>query len=190
MWQAQPGDGFTYTPFAAIPFAALSTLPLVAARWVMTVLSVAGLFATVWLTATALGWSGRGRVALVLVLAACVLWLEPVLKALRLGQVELLLMALVVWDLTQPDGRRFKGVGIGVAAGIKLVPLIFIPYLALCGNVRAAARGAIVFAATVAVGFIALPGASDIWWLHGHVCPCRRRCEQRCVRQNSPYSDC
>ena len=61
VWQAQPGDGFTYTPFAAIPFAALSTLPLVAARWVMTVLSVAGLFATVWLTATALGWSGRGR---------------------------------------------------------------------------------------------------------------------------------
>jgi hypothetical protein len=34
------------------------------------------------------------------------------------------------WDLTQPDTRAsrwWKGAGVGIAAGIKLVPLIFIP---------------------------------------------------------------
>ncbi len=168
-WQAQPGDGFTYAPFAAVLFAALSTLPLVAVRWLMTAAGIAGLLATVWLTARALGWSDRRRAPLALALAAGLLWLEPVMKALKLGQVELLLMALVVWDLTQPDERRFKGVGIGLAAATKLVPLIFIPYLALCGNVRAAVRGTIVFAAAAAVGFVALPGPSVIWWLHGHL---------------------
>jgi alpha-1,2-mannosyltransferase len=168
-WQAQPGDGFTYTPFAAVLFAAMSTLPLVAVRWLMTTAGVAGLLATVWLTARALGWSDRRRAGLALTLAAGLLWSEPVLKALKLGQVELLLMALVVWDLTQPDERRLKGVGIGLAAAIKLVPLIFIAYLALCGNVRAAARGMIAFAVAAAVGFVALPGPSEIWWLHGYL---------------------
>lgn len=168
-WQAQPGDGFTYAPFAAVLFAALSALPLAAVRWVMTTVSVASLLATVWLTARALGWSDRRRAGSALALAAGLLWLEPVMKALKLGQVELLLMAVVVWDLTQPDERRLKGVGVGLAAAVKLVPLIFIPYLALCGNVRAAARGAIVFGVAVAVGFVALPGPSVIWWLHGHL---------------------
>ena len=48
-------------------------------------------------------------------------------------------MLLVVWDLTRNDSRKWKGIGIGLAAGIKLVPLIFIPYLLLAGKFRQAA---------------------------------------------------
>lgn len=168
-WQAQPGDGFTYTPFAAVLFAWLSRLPLVAARWLITAASVTALLVTVWRTTVALGWSPRTRAGGVLALAAGLLWLEPVLKALRLGQVELILMAAVVWDLSRPDESRLTGVAIGLAAGIKLVPLIFIPYLALRGDRRAAARAAAAFAITVVVGFVALPAESGIWWLKGYL---------------------
>ncbi len=59
-------------------------------------------------------------------------------------------MALVTWDLCQPDGRRLKGAATGLAAGIKLVPLLFIVYLLLTGRPRQAAVAAGAFAATVA----------------------------------------
>jgi alpha-1,2-mannosyltransferase len=84
-----------------------------------------------------------------------------------LGQVNLLLMALVIGDLGQHDGRRLKGVAVGIAAGIKLVPLIFIPYLLLTRRFRAAVLAAGTFAATVVLGFLVVPGDSTDWWLHG-----------------------
>jgi alpha-1,2-mannosyltransferase len=168
-WHLQPGKGFTYTPFAALLFAAVSVLPMLAVRWLIAVGSIAALLATVWLTATALGWSGRKRMGLVLALSAGLLWLEPVTKTLKLGQVELLLLVLVVWDLTRLNRGRPAGVAIGLAAAIKLVPLIFIVYLAFSGNTRAAGRAAFVFLLTVVVGFLALPAASDTWWFHGQM---------------------
>ena len=168
-WHLRPAAGFTYAPFAAVLFAAVSILPLLAVRWLITLGSIAALIATVWLTASALGWSGRRRMGLALGLSAGLLWLEPVMKTLKLGQVELLLLALVVWDLSSCKRGHPTGVAIGLAAAIKLVPLIFIVYLALCGNARAAVRAAVVFILTVVVGFLALPAASDTWWFHGQM---------------------
>ena len=55
------------------------------------------------------------------------------------GQINVVLMALVVGDLALPDRVRGKGIGIGLAAGIKLTPLIFIPYLLFTRRVKAAA---------------------------------------------------
>jgi alpha-1,2-mannosyltransferase len=167
-WQLRPGIKFTYTPFAALGFAAGSLLPWAVLRWLMTVASVAAVTATVWLTLGALGWRGRDRATAAVVVAAVGLWTEPVQRALHLGQIEPLLMVLVVWDLCQPDSRRWKGVGIGVAAGIKLVPLIFIPYLVLSGKLRQAAVAVAAFVGTGLVGFAFLPHASANWWLTGY----------------------
>ena len=88
-------------------------------------------------------------------------------RALFLGQVEILLMALVTWDLCQPDGRRLKGAATGLAAGIKLVPLLFIAYLLLTRRFRQGAVATAAFAVTVAAGFAAFPSASVTWWLGG-----------------------
>ena len=54
-----------------------------------------------------------------------------------------------------------------MAAGIKLVPLIFIPYLLLTRRFRAAAVASGAFAATVAAGFVVAPADSARWWLGG-----------------------
>jgi alpha-1,2-mannosyltransferase len=167
-WQLHPGIKFTYTPFASLVFALGSLLPWPALRWLMTVASVAAVAVTVWLTLGALGWRGRSRTTALLALAAVALWLEPVQRSLHLGQIEPVLMALIVWDLCQPEGRRWKGVGIGVAAGIKLVPLIFIPYLVLAGKLRQAAVVAGTFAGTVLLGFAVLPHVSAKYWLTGY----------------------
>ncbi len=167
-WQLTPGIKFTYTPFASLVFAVGSLLPWVVLRWLMTVGSLAALAATVWLTLGALGWRGRRRMTALLALAAVALWLEPVQRALHLGQIELVLMTLIVWDMCQSDRRRWKGAGVGLAAGIKLVPLIFIPYLLLAGRLRQAAVAAAAFAGTVLLGFAVLPRDSVKWWLTGY----------------------
>jgi alpha-1,2-mannosyltransferase len=167
-WQLHPGIKFTYTPFAAVVFGACSLLPWAVLRWLMTLASLAALAGTVWFTLGALGWRGRARAAALLWITAVALWIEPVQRALHLGQIELVLMALIVGDLCQGDDRKWKGAGIGLAAGIKLVPLIFIPYLLLAGKRRQAAVASAVFAATVAIGFAALPHDSVKWWLTGY----------------------
>ena len=98
--------------------------------------------ATVWIAFRQLGWEKTSRLGATLLLSGLLLWTEPVQRALYLGQVELVLMALVVWDLCQPDRRRWKGAATGIAAGIKLVPLLFIAYLLLTRRFRQAAVAA------------------------------------------------
>jgi alpha-1,2-mannosyltransferase len=167
-FQLHRGIRFTYTPFFALVFAVCSLLPWAVLRWLMTVTSLAALAVTMWLTLGALGWRGRERATLLAGVAAVSLWTEPVQRALHLGQIELLLMVLIVWDMCQPDRRWWKGAGVGVAAGIKLVPLIFIPYLVLAGKLRQAAAVTAAFLGTVAIGFAFLPHTSAKYWLTGY----------------------
>jgi alpha-1,2-mannosyltransferase len=167
-WQFLPGVKYLYTPFAALGFAAGSFVPWAVLRWLMTAASFAAMIATVWLALRQLGWRGRDRAALALGISAVALWSEPVLRSIQVGQIELVLMALIAWDLCQPDDRKWKGLGIGLAAGIKLVPLIFIPYLVLAGKIRQAAVALAVFAGTVVIGFAVLPHDSVKWWLTGY----------------------
>ncbi|HEY0937078.1 MAG TPA: glycosyltransferase 87 family protein [Trebonia sp.] len=165
---------FTYTPFAAIAFAAASLLPWLA----MWVLSVAGnmlaLVAALWFTFGALGYRDRRvRLGATLLTAAVTFWLQPVVRTIYLGQVNLVLMAMIIGDLSQPsaraDGRPrwWKGALTGVAAGVKLVPLIFVPYLLVTRRWREAAATLAGFAITAGIGFAVLPGDSVRWWLHG-----------------------
>ncbi len=167
-WHFLPGVQYLYTPFAALGFAAGSLLPWAVLKWLMTVASLAAMVFTVWVTFGQLGWRGRSRAAAVLGVSAVALWTEPVLRSVQVGQIELLLMALIAWDLCQRDDRKWKGAGVGLAAGIKLVPLIFILYLLLAGKRRQAAVASAVFAVTVAIGFAALPHDSVKWWLTGY----------------------
>jgi alpha-1,2-mannosyltransferase len=158
---------FTYPPFVGLLFTVLGLLPWRAVLGLWSLASLVALPATIWVTLGALGYRDRETRAGGTLLATAVLfWTAPVLHVLYLGQIELLLMALVLWDLCQPERRRWQGVGVGIAAGIKLVPLIFIPYLLLTRRYRQAAVAAATFAGTVVVGF-ALPADSRAYWLDG-----------------------
>jgi alpha-1,2-mannosyltransferase len=167
-WQLQPGIQFTYTPFAALLFALITGVRFRVLLDVMAVVSVASVAVTVWIAFRELGWRGMARTGATLLVAGVALWLEPVQRTLYLGQIELVLMALIVWDLCQPDRRWWKGAGTGIAAGIKLVPLIFIAYLLVTRRFRQAGVAAAAFAVTVIVGFAVLPHQSAQWWWHGY----------------------
>jgi alpha-1,2-mannosyltransferase len=167
-WHFLPGNQYLYTPLAAAGFAVTSLLPWALLKWLMAAASFAAVPLTVWVTFGQLGWSGRRRQAAVLGVSAVALWMEPALVSMQQGQIELVLMALIAWDLCQPETRRWKGAGVGLAAAIKLVPLIFILYLVLAGKLRQAAVAAATFAATVLAGFVILPRESASFWLTGY----------------------
>jgi alpha-1,2-mannosyltransferase len=167
---------FTYTPFAAIVFAVVSIIPLGALEAASVGVNMLALVAALWFTFGGLGYTDRRtRLGAALLAAAVTFWLQPVVRTIYiyLGQINLILMAAILWDLCQPDvtsgGRRrwWKGALTGVAAGIKLVPLVFVPYLLLTRKFREAAAALVGFAVTVGLGFAVLPHDSDKWWLHG-----------------------
>jgi len=171
-WVGSTGLKFTYTPFAAVLFSVVSFVPWPALPWLSEVINLVALGAAAWFTMAGLGYtSQRARVGAALAGIAAGLATEPVFRTLYLGQINLILMAVIVWDLTRApivrlDGR-LTGLATGIAAGIKLTPLIFIPYLLLTRRRREAALATAGFAATVAVGFVALPADSADWWLRG-----------------------
>ncbi len=91
---------------------------------------------------------------------AVVLAIEPLRTTLGYGQVNTMLMALVVADLL-PDApgerRRIpQGTLIGLAAAIKLTPMLFVIFVFLIGRRRTAITAMISFAAFTGIGAILL----------------------------------
>jgi len=159
---------FTYPPVAAAVFELLSAVPMLAVKQFVIAVSVLALFASAWLA-----WGGAGvrapwaRAAVALAVTDIALCTDPVQQTIDLGQVNLVLMAVVLADLLSRDDRWWRGAGVGLAAGIKLSPGIFIVYLLVTRRFRAAGVAIAVFALTIAAGFAVLPGQSRQYWLGG-----------------------
>jgi alpha-1,2-mannosyltransferase len=159
---------FTYTPEAAGFFALISFISEPVVKGLVAAASILSLLAVLWITAGALPrWQTNRRRTATLAIGALALWLEPTRQTLSFGQVNLLLLVLIVADLCLPDSRWWKGAGVGLAAGFKLTPLIFIPYLLLTRRFRAAAVATATFVLTVAGSVLLLPKASEHYWFDG-----------------------
>lgn len=160
--RADPVTGlpFTYPPFAAVLMVPLALLPtwLAAALW--TGASAGALGAAVVVVRRALGRPSPPWLVVLVSIGA--LALEPVWQNVTFGQVNLILMLAILVDLLRPE-RRLSGVALGIAAGVKLTPLVFVVLLLLGGHRAAGARAVIAFGATVAVGWVAMPGSSAYW---------------------------
>jgi alpha-1,2-mannosyltransferase len=156
---------FTYPPFAAWVFAGASYFTFHTLQFVMTAGSMISLVTVCWLAWGKLGYrASAGRVGATLLATAFALWTEPVQQTLTFGQVNLILMLLVMADLCFPERFPGKGVGIGLAAGFKLVPIIFVPYLFLTGRRRAGFVSLGTLAATVAGAYLVMPTESRQYW--------------------------
>lgn len=161
------GLAFVYPPFAAILFTPLTLfpMPVVRALWTaMNAVLLAAVIAWSWrrLSASAARTPFLPTVAL---FTGAFFLLDAVRVTTYLGQINLVLMALVAGDLLR--GRRWQGVGIGIAAAVKLTPLVFVVYLLATRRFRAAGVAVGVFAGTVAVSFAVLPGQAGRFWLDG-----------------------
>ncbi|WP_052132858.1 glycosyltransferase 87 family protein [Kocuria rosea] len=174
------GDGglpFTYPPFAALLFVPLAFLPerLTELALGLASMGVAAVLSAVLLRRAA----ARGRplplqallgpATAVAAGTAVLLWSGPWMRNVGLGQINALLMALVLYDLlrTRDDtllGRIPRGFWIGLAAGIKLTPLAFGLVFLVRGQLRPILTMGLTFAATVLIGFLALPRDAVVFW--------------------------
>ncbi|MFI7400962.1 glycosyltransferase family 87 protein [Streptomyces sp. NPDC049541] len=156
--------GFTYPPFAAV---SMLPMALVGLRTAIAGSLLLNLAALAWvlhiLTQGAwrrYGWFGCA-------LGACLLTLfEPLRDTFSFGQVNVLLLALVLtdaWLLTR-GRQRWAGIGIGLAAAVKLTPALFIGLLLLAGRRRAAAVATAVTAAATGLAACVAPEASRFYW--------------------------
>ena len=158
---------FTYPPFALFVFAPLTTLGLHTAIWSFDALGAAALvLATSIVLRHVIRWPRATSVVVASLLAgvAC-LALEPLRSTLLNGQVNLELMALVIVDVFVVPAR-YRGVLIGLAAAVKLTPLVFVLYLVLDGQRRAALRAGVTLLAATALAWLLAPGDSRAFWFH------------------------
>ncbi|WP_438829120.1 glycosyltransferase 87 family protein [Streptomyces hintoniae] len=163
----------TYPPFAALLFTPLTLLDTAALRLLGTVGNLALLVLFVRLS---LRLVGHPRAESVWWVSAAAVWCEPVWTTLRYGQVNLALAVLVLWDLTRRGADRLAGVGIGLAAAVKLTPALFAVFLLAAGitarvrdgggarHLRHARGAAGVFAAATLLAAVLLPRDSWRFW--------------------------
>ena len=156
---------FTYPPFGAMVMAPLGHLPFPVAATLVTATSCAALMLVTrraLSAASRLGRRGRGMRWWFIPVGVLAIAFEPVWATFSFGQVNLIVLALCLLDLT---GRhRARGVMVGLAAGLKLTPLFFVAYLVFTRQFRAAATVCATFAATVAVGFLFNPHGAAVFW--------------------------
>ncbi|ANZ39089.1 hypothetical protein BBK82_26455 [Lentzea guizhouensis] len=155
---------FTYPPFGALVFLPLTWLFWGAAQWVFRLLSVLCLH---WLVRVALRsvaprwspeWERRS-----LLWTAALLWTMPVFHTFEFGQVNLVLAACVLAALLA-RGSRAAGIGIGLAAGVKLVPAISGLYFLATRRWAAALWSLGAFAASVGLGFLVNFSQAEQYW--------------------------
>lgn len=160
------GLPFVYTPFAA---ALLTFTSVFSSQTAFTVWTIGTVAALLWIIGLCLPRSlpkRRGTLIFLLVLGCCT---SVISQHLIWGQINLFLAVLCLADFFRyANGRwmRFvpKGILIGIAAGIKLTPAIFIPYLLLTRQWRMAFFAVAGFAGTVVVGAVLFPTMSGTYW--------------------------
>src|SRR4051794_24542773 len=158
--------GFTYPPFAVLCLLPLALGTETTATVLLTAVSAALVVLTTWWLVAPVavrgGWPRWFAVALAVPLVVA---MEPVRETLGWGQIDLVIGALVLADaVALGRGRPWAGIGIGLAAAIKLTPGLFVVYLALTRRWRAAAVAAGAFLAATLLGGVVDPSASARYW--------------------------
>ncbi len=168
---ANPGTTlpFIYPPFAALLFVPLYWLPTNGAVVAIAVLSHLGVLVTAYSFARSSHYFAprpefvaAATVGLMPVLTL----IEPGRETLNYGQINIVLMALVAADCLLPKTFWPRGMLVGLAAAIKLTPLGFLLLFAIRRDLRSAVVTLSTFAATVVIGFVAMPKDAAEWWLH------------------------
>jgi alpha-1,2-mannosyltransferase len=159
--------GFTYPPFAALVMAPMAVLSWPAAIVVSVVATVVVsaviLYRLVDPLARREGWTRWFAFAVAACLAAAY---EPMRETVNFGQVNMLLVGLVLADLlvlVRP-GRRLAGIGIGLATAIKLTPAIFVLYLLFTRRYRAAAVAVATATGATLLTAVVTPDETRVFW--------------------------
>src|SRR6478735_4208014 len=157
------GLPFTYTPFGAILFLPAALMSFSLSMLLSAAIGALALVRSSWIVARlAQGPRASGLVVAAIVGVAVIT--EPVGWTFSSGQINLLILWLVLEDLAGAVPPRFRGVLVGIAAGIKLTPALFIVYFVATRRYADAARACAAGAVTVLLGLLVQPAQAWDYW--------------------------
>ncbi|AGB24146.1 Protein of unknown function (DUF2029) [Mycobacterium sp. JS623] len=139
---------FTYPPLAAVAFAPFAWLSLNVASVAITVTTLVLLIASMVIVLTGLqvwpqtsitsepAWLRRCWLAGAIV-APAMIYLEPIRSNFDFGQINVVLMTLVIADCVPRKTPWPRGMLLGIAIALKLTPAVFLLYFLLRRDTRA-----------------------------------------------------
>ncbi len=166
---------FTYPPLAAIAFSPLALVSLPVASVAITAVTWVLLMVSIWIVLTRLGvaedWRSGGEPAWLRrcwlaagIVAVSVTWFEPIRANFSFGQVNVILMTLVIADCVPRRTRWPRGLLVGLAIALKLTPAVFLLYFVLRRDRRAVLTAAASLVAATALGFLLAWADSREYW--------------------------
>lgn len=166
---------FTYPPLAAVAFAPFALVSLQVASAAITVMTLVLLVVSttivlnrlnVWPHTSATSeppWLRRGWLAAAIVVPA-VIHLEPIKSNFDFGQINVVLMTLVIADCVPRRTPWPRGILLGLAIALKLTPAVFLLYFLLRRDVRTLLVTAAAVALATIAGFVLAWGDSWEYW--------------------------
>jgi alpha-1,2-mannosyltransferase len=161
---AENGGPFTYPPFAALLLRPITALPEAAVQVMWLALTCAAIAAIATAVGGAITTAPRHRQLVIAGVACAVLVSAPAQSNLRFGQVSIFIVLLAVVDGVGLTPARYRGILVGVAAAIKLTPLLFVVYFLLARRYRDGGRAVAAFAICATLAAVALPADSWTYW--------------------------
>ncbi|MGB0435857.1 MAG: glycosyltransferase 87 family protein [Mycobacterium sp.] len=155
---------FTYPPLAAVLFSPFALLSLEGASAAITLTTLILLVIStvilltrldVWPTTRVTGepaWARRCWLAAAIV-APAVIFVEPIRSNFDFGQINVVLMTLVIADCVPRRTPWPRGLLLGIAIALKLTPAVFLLYFLLKRDTRALLVTAASTAVATVVGF-------------------------------------
>jgi len=165
-------QAMAYPPFAFLLIWWLPAVPMIVGDQIWTAASFAVIIAVGFLlTALALRATGqdwrddrgglviRGSMNSILLIISM-----PMFSQLTCGQLSLFVIALAFVDVSGVLPKRFQGTLVGLAAAIKVTPMIFALYYLVTGQRRQALNSFGSFAAFTAFGALFFPSETLAFW--------------------------
>jgi alpha-1,2-mannosyltransferase len=156
---------FTYPPLAAIVFCPFAWLGMPAASVTITLITLALLVVSTMIVLTRLDVWSTARVVpgpawlrrwwlTALIVAAAAIWLEPIKSNFAFGQINVVLMTLVIADCVPRRTPWPRGLLLGLGIALKLTPAVFLLYFLLNRDKRAMLTALASFVAATLAGFV------------------------------------
>ncbi|MCB0948274.1 MAG: DUF2029 domain-containing protein [Mycobacterium sp.] len=166
---------FTYPPLAAVLFSPFALLSLSGASVAITLTTLILLVASTVIVLTRLdvwpvtrvtgepAWARRCWLAAAIV-APAAMFLEPIRSNFDFGQINVVLMTLVIADCVPRRTPWPRGLLLGVAIALKLTPAVFLLYFLLKRDTRALVVAAASAAVATLAGFAFAWRDSWVYW--------------------------
>ncbi len=165
---------FTYPPIAAALFTVFTPIPLWVGSLLLTCASIACVAITLRLVLQNVSARPKAQLWWLVIAAMAIgLWFGPIKETLSFGQVNVILMLLIVVDALYGRGRWWGGMLIGLAIAIKLTPAVFLLLFVLRRDWRGALTTVVSFLAFTGVGYLLMPRDSVQYWTSTLLDPAR-----------------